>query len=112
MNVNQIFAIILVVLGVFVASAAQLADLLGPTTAKVIVSVSSLLMSILSGVLGVLTGQASQIKAVQAMPGVEKIVVNEKANQALAAIAVDPAQQKVEVMPKAVSAVNQTAKGA
>lgn len=109
MNINQILAMILVVLGVFTASAAQLTDLLGPTEAKVIVSISSLMTSILSGWLGVFSGQASQIKAVQDMPGVDKIVVNKNANTTLAALAVDPQQTKIEPAPNAEATIRQTA---
>ena len=111
LNINQVLAIALVILGVFVASTAQLTDLFGPAVAKTIVSVSGLFMSILSGIVGVLTGQSSQIKAVQAMPGVEKIVVNAQANSTLAGLAVDPAQEKIETAPGAGAAVARTAAG-
>ncbi len=116
MNINltpgQIFAIILAVLGVLGASTAQLTDLLGATEAKVIVTISSLLSSILSTILAVITGQGSQIAAVQAMPGIEKITVNAQANSTLASLAVDPANDKIESLPSAASAVAATAKGA
>jgi hypothetical protein len=111
LNANQVVAIALVILGVFVASTAQLTDLFGAMAAKYIVSFSGLLMSILSGILGVMTGQSSQVKAVQAMPGVEKIVVNAQANETLATLAVDPAQAKIEALPSAQAAVNKTAQG-
>lgn len=112
LNGNQIIAIILVVLGVLTASTAQLNDLLGPVLAHVIVSVASLSMAILSGVLGVLTGQASAVRAVSAMPGVEKILVNAQANQTLAKLAVAEDQDKVQPTPQAQSSVAQIAKGA
>lgn len=111
LNLNQIFAIVLVVLGVATASTAQMTELFGPVAAKTVATSAGLLTSILSGVLGVLTGQASQVKAVQAMPGVESILVNAKANQTLAAIAVDPNQSKVQVVPGDVNKVTETAKG-
>lgn len=110
LNFNQVIAIVLVILGVLVASTAQLTDLFGPIATKTIVSVSSLGMSILSGVLGVMTGQASQLKAVQDMPGVEKITVNSQANATLAALAVDPAQSKIKATPEAAATVQATAK--
>lgn len=112
LNANQVIAIVCVVLGVLVASTAQLTDLFGPAVAKYVVSAAGLLSSIMAGVLGVMTGQASQVKAVQGMPGVEKIVVNEKANSTLASIAVDPSQKKVEVLPQAAATVKQTAQAA
>lgn len=112
LNINQVLSLILVVLGVFVASTAQLTDLFGPLVAKTIVSLSSLLMAMMSGALAIITGQSSQIKAVQAMPGVEKIVVNSQANSALATLAVDPAQAKIETTPASAAAVQATARAA
>ena len=111
-NINQIIAIVLVVLGVCSASTAQLTDLFGAGAAKYIISGSGLLTSILSGVLGIITGQGSIIKAVQAMPGVERISVNSQANSTLATLAVDPNQGKIETIPGAAAAVAATAKGA
>lgn len=109
MNVKQVLAITLVVLGVLTASTAQLNDLFGPTTTKAIVSISSLLMSILSGLLGVFSSQANTVKDVQAMDGVEKIVVNKDANQTLASLAVDPVNTKIEPAHNAEAAVTRTA---
>lgn len=112
LTMGQVFAIILAVLGVLSASTVQLTDLLGAPMAKAIATVSTLTMTILSSVLAIITGQASQIQAVQAMPGVDKIVVNEKANDTLATLAVDPLQLKIEATPAATSTVVQTAKDA
>lgn len=114
MNLNrgQVLSIIIVVLGVLVASTSQLTDLVGPMVTKDIVSGSTLLMSILAGVNSILQGQGSQIAAVQAMPGVDKIVVNEKANSTLATMAVDPSQNKIEATPQAERAVQATAAAA
>lgn len=110
LTANQWLAIVLVVLGVLVASTAQLTDLFGPAITKTIVSVAGILVAILNGVIAVLTGQASQVKFVQDMPGVDKIVVNKKANTTLAQLAVDPAQDKIEAAPEAASAVAATAR--
>lgn len=63
----QIFSIILVVLGVLVASTGQLNDLLGPQVTKYIVSLAGLLMSILSGISAIVTGANQQVKDVVAM---------------------------------------------
>lgn len=111
-NLKQAVSIIMVVLGVMIASTSQLTDLVGPSATKIIVSISSLLMSVLSGILAVITGQSTMVKDVQAMPGVEKIVVNEKANPALASLAVDPANLKIEAKPGTENAVESTAKNA
>lgn len=106
---NQIVAMILVVLGVLTASAAQLTDLFGPTAAKNIASAAGLLSSIMAGFLSIVTGQSNLVRDVQAMPGIERIVVNEKANTTLATLAVDPAQPKIESTPGAATAVASTA---
>lgn len=114
MNLNrgQILSIVVLVLGVLMASTSQLTDLFGPQITKYIVSASSLLTSILAGINTVLQGQGSQLAAVQAMPGVEKIVVNSQANATLATMAVDPLQDKIEATPAAQDAVEATAKAA
>lgn len=111
MNAKQILSIALVVLGVLTASAAQLTDLVGPGWTKVIVSFSTLTMSMLAGVQGLISGQSSLVKDVQAMPGVEKIVVNKEASQTLATLAVDPTQEKIEIKPHDEVKVNATATG-
>lgn len=111
MNRNQAIAISLVVLGVLTASTAQLTDLFGPHVAKLVISLAGLLNSILGGVLGVLTGTSGQVRDVQALPGVDRIVVNKDASPSLAAIAVDPSS-KVEAAVGAEAAVAQSARSA
>lgn len=106
MNLNQGLSIALVVLGVFVVSTAQLTDLFGPNTAKTIVSVSGLSMAILSGILGVLTGQVGQAKATASLPGAQ-IVVGRNASPALAALAMDPTQPNIVPAPGAEAALQQ-----
>lgn len=109
LNARQIIAIIVAVLSVLVGSTAQVTDLFGPTTAKVIISVASLSTSILSATLAVLTSQGSTVKNVLAMDGVERIEVNSKANQTLSAIAIDPTQNKISPIPASVQEVTKTA---
>lgn len=105
LNRNQIIALVIAVLGVLATSTTQLTDIFGPGPTKIIISASSMLTSILSSILAMFTGQSSIVKDVQAMPGVEKIQVNANANQTLAAIAVDPANDKVEPTQKDATAV-------
>lgn len=112
MTRNQMLAIVLVVLGVLTASSAQLTDLFGPMNTKIIVSGAGLLNSVFAGILAVLTGQGAQIRDVQAMPGVDKIVVNAQANPTLATMAIDPAQMKVQAAPGDSDAITQTASDA
>lgn len=107
----QWFAISLAILGVLGGATAQLTDVFGPGLAHSISTISSLLTTILSAIMVPLTGQSAQIKAVNDMPGVSSIVVNKQANQALAAIAIDPAT-KVEATPEAQKTVEETAKAA
>ena len=106
---NQIVGIIMVVLGVLTTSTAQLNDLLGPHLAKDLVSIAGMINTALAGVVTLMSGQTTQIKDVQAMPGVEKIVVNSSANAALATLAVDPQQEKIEAQPSSEVAVQKTA---
>lgn len=112
LNRNQILALVICTLGVLAASTAQLNDLFGPAVTKYLVSGATLIMTILSGWVAILSGQGSQLAAVQAMPGVEKITVNSKANATLATMAVDPANAKIAATPEAKSAVQATASSA
>ena len=103
------------ILGFLAGGGTQLTDILSPLGSiaplivKEIVSGSGFISGILGIVLMTLTGQASQLKAVQDMPGVEKIVIGAKANQIAANFAVDPAQAKIEIAPGAEAAVQATA---
>lgn len=111
MNITgkQWLAIALAVLAVLAASTAQLTELFGASAAKHVVSAANLLMGIMSGVLAALTGQANLVRDVQAMPGVEKIVVNAEANKTLASLAVDPVNDKIEPQAGLESAVRHAA---
>ena len=106
------------VLGFLATAGTQLTDIfapfgsLAPLIVKEIVSLSGLISGVLGIVLAFLTGQANAVKAVQAMPGVEKILVNEQANATLATLAVDTTQNKIEPTPAAASAVQATARAA
>lgn len=112
MNLNrgQWLSIVIAVLGVWVASTTQLNDLVGPALTKVIIAGSTLTMSTLAAINTIVQGQGSQLSAVQAMPGVEKILVNSQANGTLATMTVDPAQTKMEAMPGSQSDIEATAR--
>src|SRR5579872_5559694 len=109
----QKIGLAIAVLGFLATAGTQLTDIfaplgsLAPVIVKEIVSISGLVSGVLGIVLAFLTGQVNAVKAVQAMPGVESIVVNAKASPALAALAVDPTQDKVDVLPAAAAAVAQ-----
>lgn len=99
MDWGRVISAIVAVLGVLVISSANLTDIFGAGTAKLVVSASGLVMSILSALNAVVfQGQANQVKAVAALPGVSKIITNEQANATLKAQADsdDPSLAKVE----------------
>lgn len=106
---KQWIAIVIAVLGVLMVSTTQLTDLFGPGVAKSLVSVAGLVNSILASILAVITSQSATVTDVQAMPGVEKITVNDRANSTLASLAVDPANRKIEAAPGDQAAVSATA---
>lgn len=105
----QIIGIILAINGALTGATAQLTDLFGAIIAKDIVSVASLGSAILGGVITSMSGQATQIKNVLAMPGVQHIDVNAAANPTLATIAIDPANPKIAATPEAKAQVTATA---
>lgn len=109
---KQILSIIAAVVSALMLATTQLTDIFGPTMAKMIVSVAALANLIINSVVAGLTGQATLIKDVAAMPGVERITVNSGANQALATVATDAAQPKVGATDAGTRMVLQdTAKG-
>lgn len=108
---KQILAIVIAVLGVLMASTAQLNELLGPTLAKVISTTAGLTNSVLASILAVLASQGNLVTDVQSMPGVEKITVNARANTTLASLAVDPNNAKISAAAGSESAVSSTARG-
>lgn len=111
LNLKQVMAISIAILGVLMISSANLTDLFGPRVSKTIVSAAAMLNSMLGATLAVITGQAQQVKDVLAMPGVEKITVNANANQTLASVAMDPKLDNIGPTAQAEAAVTATAKG-
>lgn len=110
---KQIIAIVAAVVSALMLATTQLTDIFGASTAKSIVSMASLLNLILNSIIAALSGQATLVRDVAAMPGVERIAVNSTANQALATVATDPAQPKVGAIDAGTRMVLQdTAKGA
>ncbi len=115
MNTSQKLSLTIGILGFVATGGTQLTDIfspfgsIAPLIVKEIVSLSGFISGVLGIVLTFTTGQSSQVRAVQDMPGVEKIVVNSKANQTLASMAVDPNQPKIETIPADKTAVQATA---
>src|SRR5882672_6048885 len=102
MNLNgkTILAICGAVLSVLMVSTAQLTDLFGPGVTKSIISIAGLINMILNSVTVALSTQASLVKEVVAMPGVEPLRINANASQSLAALAFDPNQPKIGAKPE------------
>lgn len=118
MTTVQKIALAIAMLGFLAGAGTQLTDIFAPfgSIAPVIVKEIVTISGFISGGLGIylsfVTGTASQIQAVQAMPGVDRIVVNEKASAALATMAVDPTNSKIQTSPQAQQAVRATATAA
>lgn len=118
MTSAQKLALTIGILGFVATGGTQLTDIfsplgsLAPMIVKEIVSLAGFVSGVLGIVLTFTTGQSSQIKAVQDMPGVEKIIINAKANPTLATLTVDPAQSKIEAAPGAANAIAATATAA
>jgi hypothetical protein len=70
--------------------------LFGQAIANDITAACVILSAILGGWVVAVTGQSAVVKQVAAMPGVENININSKANETLAAVAADPTQTKVK----------------
>ena len=91
---------------------AQLTDLFGAVAAHYIVSLVTFANTILGAFMVPLGGQNAQIHNVMAMPGIESIKVNTKANPTLAAIAVDENNEKIAPVAGADARISEIAKGA
>jgi len=92
---KQWFQIVSGVISGLITGAALLQTLFGQDLTIQIVAGLGILNIILSSVGTVLSGQASLVRDVAAMPGVERISVNTNATQALAQVATDSTQPKV-----------------
>jgi len=80
--------------------------------AKNVVSIAALVNTVLSSVMAVITSQGGIVRDVLAMPGIENIAVNGRANQTLAAIAIDPLSDKIAPTASAQAQVTRTAQAA
>lgn len=112
MNTIRALGIAVAVLAALAGGASQLTILFGQHVSDMIVAALTLMVGGLGAAIGVVSSQTNQIASVRAMDGVEKVLVNEKANPTLAKLAIDPDIDKVEVIPSAKQAVEETAKAA
>ena len=108
---KQWFQIISGVVSGLITGAALLQTLFGQDLTIKIVAGLGVFGIILNSVGAAFATQTSQVKDVLDMPGVEHITVNAKANPALAALAVDPAVDKIAPTQAAMTQVAATAKG-
>ena len=108
---KQWFTIVSGFVSSLITGAALLNPLFGEGLSLKIVAALGIVNLLLNSVQTAFTGQAQLIKDVAAMPGVEKITVNEKANPTLASVAVDPTVDKVAPTRADMDVVSQTARG-
>ena len=109
---KQWLSIAAAILSAIAVASTQMIDIFGPTLAKSIMGAAGLISTVLNTVLAIITSQTGLVKDVQSMPGVEKITVNKDASAALATMAVDPMNRKIEATPGAQATVSQTARDA
>lgn len=86
MNPRLTLAIVIAVVSVLTGASAQLDPLIGVAASKAVTSLCGLVGAVLASVLGVLSTQASQVGAVQSIPGT-KVVVSPNAPSQLAFMA-------------------------
>ena len=106
---KQWYLIISSTISGLITGAALFTTLFGQDTTIKIVACLGIANIVLTAVGTAFSTQTEQVKDVLAMPGVEKIDVNEQASKALAVLAVDPATNKIAPTPAAQVAVAQKA---
>lgn len=101
----------------FLGAATSAFGALNPIMSPKEALIGTVIFGFISACLGVMStivsGQGAQMKAVAAMPGVERIQINAQANQVAAQLATSGALDaaKIESLPEAAAQVAQTAKG-
>jgi hypothetical protein len=113
MNWKAILGVISAINGGLITGAALLQTLFGQDLTIKIVAVLGIGQIIVGAISGQLSTQANLVKDVSAMPGVDSIKVNAQASPALASVATDIAQPKVQATsPEVQATLINTAKGA
>lgn len=112
MTLVQWIGIVIGLNSLLLGATPQLTVLFGAVAVPYIGAVAALGNGALGVFVTVIGGQGSQVRNVLAMPGVERIAVNEQANSTLASIAVDQTQNKIAPTPQAQAAVAKTANAA
>lgn len=112
LNIYQWFLIMVSVLSAVAGASAQLTDLFGTGTAHLIVTMATFLNTMITAIMTPLVGNASMLKTVAALPGVDRVSINKQASASVAAVAVDPTQSKVGgTTPLDQTALKDIAKG-
>lgn len=111
MNITakQWYQILTGVISGLITGAALMQTLLGQDLTIKIVAGLGILNIIVSSVGTALSGQASLVRDVRGMDGVQNIEVNAKANPTLAAMATDTSEQKITIAPGSEAAVKRSA---
>lgn len=99
------------ILASLITSAALFETLLGQQVAIKLIAALGIMNIVVGSIGTAVSGQAQLVKDVAAMPGVERISINQNANPILAAVAVDPTQDKVAPTRADMDVVAQTARG-
>lgn len=108
---KQWFQIISGSISSLITGAALLQTLVGQDLALKLVAILGIMNIVLSSIGAAISGQKNLVSDVAAMPGVERITVNTKASQALAQIATDINEPKIEPSYGVAEAVQAIAKG-
>lgn len=109
MNYKLLLNILSSINGGLITGAALFNPLVGQSISLKIISVLGICQIVVSAINSNLSTQGNTVKEVLAMPGVEGVTVNAKANQTLAQIALDPALPKIDVTPADKAVVSRTA---
>ena len=95
MNYKLILNILSSVNGGLITASALFTTLIGQGLATKLIAGLGILQIVVSSINSNLSTQSNSVASVAAMPGVEKITVNNAATPALAALAVDSTQAKI-----------------
>lgn len=110
LNAKQVVLIIIAVLSFLATATTNLTELFGPGTAKIIASSATFLNGLIAAAMAPFLSNASTVKDAGQQTGVE-MTVNRSAAPAIAALAVDPAQDSIAPAPGEENAVARKATG-
>lgn len=112
LNAKQVIVIILAMIGFTATGIQQLEPVLGVTMVKAIASICTFVGGLMAAAMAPFLSNASLVKDASNVTGVEPIRINPQANQALAALAVDPSFSNIGPTEHEYEAVEAKASGA